>query len=397
MNILEGIRVLDFGRFIAGPFCAALLADYGADVIRFDRLGGSEDRFIVPVTSGGEGAFFLQVNRNKRSIAVDLGSAEGRTIVEKLVRTADVVVANVPPRSLASLGLDYDTLCKLKPNIVLTASTAFGLHPELRDKTGFDGVGQAYSGAVHISGTPDQPMKAMVPVVDFATAMACAFGTVLALYERRSSGLGQEVQASLLQTGLNLSSGALIEESLLKLDRGASANRSPNYGPSDIFRVKDGWIIVQVLGEQLFNRWAMLIGKPQLVEDPRFRDDRLRGEHGQQLSELMSVWCQGQTRSQALAELEKARIPAGPVNSPRQVLEDAAVRASGAFHDITFPGASRPVPLASPPVSMTRTPPQIRSRPPLAGEHTAELLAEIGYSAESIIEMRSRGIIGVHV
>jgi formyl-CoA transferase len=393
MSILEGIRVLDFGRFIAGPFCAALLADYGADVIRVDRLGGSEDRFIVPVTDGGEGAFFLQVNRNKRSIALDIGSPDGRTIIEKLVRTADVVVANMPLRSLASLGLDYETLRRLKPDIILTASSAFGLHPSLRDKTGFDGSGQAISGAVHLSGTPDQPVKAMVPVVDFATAMACAFGTALALYERRTSGLGQEVQASLLQTGLNISSGALIEEAILGLNRSSTLNRSPNYGPSDIFRVTDGWIIVQCLGEEMFRRWAELVGFPGLLDDPLFQDDRGRGEHGEHLSDIMSAWCRGRTRSQALAELEKARIPAGPVNSPRQVLDDPAVRASGAFHDIAYPGAARPVPLAAPPASMTRTPPRIRLRPPLAGEHTAELLAEIGYSADSIIDLRTRGIV----
>jgi formyl-CoA transferase len=157
----------------------------------------------------------------------------------------------------------------------------------------------------------------------------------------------------------------------------------------------DGWIIVQCLGEEMFRRWTALVGNPGLVDDPRFKDDRARGEHGQHLSGIMSIWCHGRTRSQALAELEKARIPAGPINSPRQVLEDAAVRASGAFHEITYPGAARPVPIAAPPASLTRTPPRIRSRPPLAGEHTADLLAEIGYSADSIFDLRARGILGV--
>ena len=161
MNILEGIRVLDFGRFIAGPFTAALLADYGADVIRIDRVGGSEDRFIMPVTEQGEGAFFLQVNRNKRSITLDLESAQGREVLQKLVRTADVVVANMPPRTIESLGLSYESLRQLKPDIILAASSAFGSHPAVRGRTGFDGVGQAMSGAVHLAGLPDQPMKAM--------------------------------------------------------------------------------------------------------------------------------------------------------------------------------------------------------------------------------------------
>jgi len=248
MKVLEGIRVLDFGRFIAGPFCAALLADFGADVIRIDRVGGSEDRYIVPVTEQGEGAFFLQVNRNKRSLTLDIDAPEGRDIVRQLVRSADVVIANMPARTLENLGLDYESLRQIKPDIILTATSAFGSQPAVRHKTGFDGSGQSMSGAVYMAGLPEQPMKAMVPVVDFATAMACAMGTVLALYERRASGQGQEVGASLLRTGLNMASGTLIEEAVLQPGRQATMNRSPNYAPSDIFRTRDGWIIVQVIG-----------------------------------------------------------------------------------------------------------------------------------------------------
>jgi crotonobetainyl-CoA:carnitine CoA-transferase CaiB-like acyl-CoA transferase len=393
VKVLEGIRVLDFGRFIAGPFCAALLADFGADVIRIDRVGGSEDRFIMPVTDHGDGAFFLQANRNKRSIAVNLDSAEGKAVVEKLVRTADVVVANMPPRTIENLGLAYDTLRKLKRDIILTASSAFGLHPAVRERIGFDGVGQALSGAVHLTGFPDQPMKAMVPVVDFATAIACALGTVLALYERKSSGLGQEVTASLLQTGLNFASGTLIEEAILHLNRAATANRSPNYGPSDIFRVKDGWIIVQVLGPAMFSRWARLMGKPELVNDSRFGNDRQRGEHGELLSALMGEWCIQRTRADCLVALEQARIPAGPVYSPRETLEDELIGASGAFQWIHYPGVKQAVPIAVPPVSMTRTPPAITRRPPMAGEHTDEVLQELGYSGDAIMQMRTRGIL----
>lgn len=393
MKVLEGIRVLDFGRFIAGPFCSALLADFGADVIRVDRVGGSEDRFIMPVSEHGEGALFLQVNRNKRSITLDLDSAEGKEVVDKLLQTTDVVVANMPPRTIASLGLDYESLRKIKPDIILTASSAFGSDPAVRDRVGFDGVGQSMSGAVHMAGLPDHPMKAMVPVVDFATAISCALGTVLALYERRTSGTGQEVGASLLHTGLNLASGSLIEEAVLKLDRKATVNRSPNYGPSDIFRVKDGWIIVQVIGPAMFKRWARTIGKPGLVEDSRFEDDKKRGEHGPLLSEFMAEWCAQRTREQSLAELEKERIPAGPVNSPRQALEDEVIRASHAFHWVRYPGVEEDVPIVVTPISMSRTPPSIDRRPPTAGEHTGEVLQQLGYSRDAIVNMRNRGVV----
>ncbi|MBO9353956.1 CoA transferase [Bordetella petrii] len=388
MKVLEGIKVLDFGRFIAGPFCAALLADYGADVIRIDRVGGGEDRYIVPVTEQGDGALFLQINRNKRSMTLDVNSPEGREIVRKLVLGTDVVVANMPPRTLQSLGLDYAALCRIKPDIILVASNAFGDAAAVRDRVGFDGVGQALSGAVHIAGTPEQPQKAMVPVVDFSTAFACALGVMLALYERQRSGLGQEVGASLLCTGLNMASGALIEEALLGLDRQATLNRASSYAPSDIFKATDGWFITQVISRPMFKRWTQLVGRPELLDDPRFADDTLRGRNGEFLSNVMSAWCKEKTLAEALAALEQARIPASPVNSPRQVLQDETVRAADLIHWMDYPGAPKKVPIFATPVSLSRTPPEIRQRPPLTGEHTDEILAELGMDAGTISRLR---------
>lgn len=394
MKVLEGIRVLDFGRYIAGPFCAALLADYGADVIRIDKVGGSEDRFIMPVSEQGEGAQFLQVNRNKRSITLEIGSEAGKEVVRKLVKTADVVVANMPPRVIHSLGLDYETLRSIKPDIILTASSAFGSEPAVRDRTGFDGVAQCSSGFVHLSGLPDHPMKAMAPVIDYGTALSCALGTMMALYERKSSGVGQEVGASLLHTALTISSATLIEEAVLRVDRKATMNRAPHYAPSDLFRTKDGrWIMVQIIGPAMFERWTHIVDRPELLDDPRFADDIKRGDHGEAISAIMADWCAQYTCDEALALLEKARVPGGPVNSPRQVLEDENIRAANVFWPVEYPGVKAPVPLVATPVTLSRTPPNVERRPPMAGEHTEEVLKEIGYSLAQIADLRTRGVV----
>src|SRR4051812_41858857 len=326
MAIFRGIRVLDFGRYVAGPWCAALLGDLGAEVIRIEKRGGSEDRFVGPVADGGEGALFLQINRNKKSMTLDPATPAGREVVRRLIATADVVVANLPPQRLRALGLDWATVSQLRPSLVLTTVSAFGGGGPYEERLGFDGIGQAMSGGMYLSGHPGEPMRAYVPWVDFGTAGLAAFATVAALYERHTTGLGQHVEASLLQTALGAANAPLIEQQVRTLDRVASGNRSQTTGPSDAFRTTDGWVVVQVIGQPLFARFAALIGAPELLEDPRFADDNARGIHGAELSDRMARWCASRTTADVVAALERAQIPAGPVHSPAQTLADPHVR-----------------------------------------------------------------------
>ena len=183
-GVLEGVRVLDFGRYIAGPYCATLLAEFGAEVIRVEKRDGSEDRFVAPVGEGGEGALFLQINRNKKCITLDPMKPEGQEVMRRLVTTADVVVANLPPQTLRAMKLDYESLKAIKPDIILTTATAFGGPGPWSDRVGFDGVGQVMSGSVYMTGAGDPPYRAAVNWVDFGTALHCAFGTLAALIER---------------------------------------------------------------------------------------------------------------------------------------------------------------------------------------------------------------------
>ena len=299
-GILESYRVLDFGRYIAGPFCGMLLGDYGAEVIRIERVDGSEDRYLQPVTTKGEGSMFLQLNRNKLGFTLNPRKPEGKKIIEKLVKTADIVIANLPDSTLKSMNIDYDSLRSINPKIILTSNTAFGTTGPYSERVGFDGVAQAMSGAMDMTGEPGTPSKAFSPYVDFCTASLAAFGTLLAILEREKTGKGQRVETSLLTTALTMPKNLVMEQKLLNKNRIASNNRAQTSAPADTFQTKDGWILVHTVGQPLFERWVKLMNEPEWVDDPRFKDDISRGDNGELISKRMAEWCKSRTSKEVL-------------------------------------------------------------------------------------------------
>ena len=392
-QILQGIRVLDFGRYIAGPFCGTLLGDLGADVIRIEKIDGSEDRFLSPVTETGDGALFMQLARNKKSLTLNPMKPEGRDVVKKLVSTADVVLANLPPDTLEKMGLDYESLTQIKPDIILTMISAFGRGGPYSNRVGFDGLGQAMSGNMYMSGTPEQPVKAYAPFIDFGTASLAAFGTMAALFERQKTGKGQIVEGSLFNTALTMMNGTAIEQAALKNNRVATLNRSQTSAPADTFKTKDGWVLVQSVGGPLFERWANLMGEDHWLKDEKYKTDISRGDNGEAISERLALWCAERTSREVLDAMEEARLPAGPVMTPQQVLEDPHIAAKGLFQPVEYPGLKRPAPLMKTPVELSETPGEIRSRPPTLGEHTNEIMEELGYSEKEISELKQKRVI----
>jgi crotonobetainyl-CoA:carnitine CoA-transferase CaiB-like acyl-CoA transferase len=394
-GVLDGIRVLDFGRYIAGPFCAALLGDLGAEVIRIERLGGGEDRGMIPVGAGedGGGAMFIAMNRNKLGMTLDPAAPAGREIVRKLVATADVVVANLPPRVLRSLALDLDSLRQTKPDIILTTVTGFGAGGRLSNKHGFDGIGQAMSGAVYLSGMPEQPIMTKVPWVDFGTAFLSAFGTLAALMERGKTGRGQKVEGALLRTAIAISNAMLMEQALTGVDRVATVNRGFNNAPGDVYRCADGWIVTTVIGLPMFKRWCEMIGEGHWLSDKRFADDQSRADNGEIIAKRMSQWCANKTCAEALAALETANIVAGQVYSPQQALDEPHIRDAGLLAEREFPGIPGALPLAPTPIDLSETPGTYRRRAPLVGEHTDEILRSLDYSAAEIAALREEKVV----
>jgi crotonobetainyl-CoA:carnitine CoA-transferase CaiB-like acyl-CoA transferase len=285
------------------------------------------------------------------------------------------VVANLPPEVLRGLALDLESLRRVKPDIILTTVTAFGAGGPWSHKHGFDGIGQVMCGSAYLTGTPEQPLRAAVAWVDFGTASLAAFGTLAALMERQKTGRGQKVEGALLRTAVAFNNPTLVEQQVICPDRVATVNRGQTSAPSDLFRTRDGWIIAYAIG------------------GPMFKDDQARGDHGEIISRRMAEWTAERSTAEALAALEKAQIPAGPLYSPQQALEDAHIRAAGLLQDRDYPGLPRPAPLAPTPVDLSETPGRFRHRAPMLGEHTDAILSALGYRPDEIRELRAQNVI----
>ncbi|MEM9606648.1 MAG: CoA transferase [Actinomycetota bacterium] len=393
MELLAGVRILDFGRYIAGPFCAALLGDLGAEVIRVERVGGGEDRFVGRIAEDGSGPMFLQVNRGKRSLTLDPSSEEGREVVRRLVPTADVVVANLPRRGLRALGLDIESLRALRADVILTAISTFGNDGPDADRVGFDGIAQVMSGGAYLTGRPGDPTKFYSPWVDFLTATNAAYGTLAALWHRERTGEGQVVEGALLRSALGVTNFLLSEQEQLDVNRVPEGSRTQTGAPADVFPTTDGAVIVQVIGDPLFARLATLVGHEEWIGDPRYAGDDARAEHRDELGAAMAEWCRRRTTDEAIDQLGEARVPAGPVRSPQEALDDPHARAVGWWKRHAYPSLHADALVMGFPVGMSETEPAIDRRAPTVGEHTDEVLGELGYGAAEIDDLRRAGVI----
>ena len=393
MLLLNDVRVLDFGRFIAGPFCGALLGDLGADVIRVEKTIGSEDRFTSPVTENGDGSAYMQLNRNKRGLTLNPKKPNGQIILKKLIESADVVIANLPPDTLASMGLDYENLRKIKPDIILTTSTAFGSEGPYGQRVGFDGVAQAMSGNMYLTGHENEPMRNYFPYVDFTTASLNAMATLAAIIHKMKTGEGQHVQGALLASAITIANGTLIEQQQLNNNRTATGNRGQTSAPVDAFQTKDGWILVQVVGDPLYARWAALMGEDQWITDPKYANDEVRGNNSADISQRMQEWTSQRSTTEAIESLEAARIPCGEVLSPQAALDNEQVAAMNFLPPTDYPGLAKPAAVARMPIDFSAINTAIRHRAPILGEHTNEILDSLGFTSQDIESFRKEGSI----
>jgi crotonobetainyl-CoA:carnitine CoA-transferase CaiB-like acyl-CoA transferase len=392
---LDGLRVLDLSRVLAGPYCTMVLADLGADVVKVERPGtGDDTRRWGPPYAGGEAAYFLAVNRTKRSCAVDLARGEGRAVARRLAERADVVIENFRAGSAERLGLSYAQLREGNPGLVHCSLTGFGSDREPPGRPGYDFVVQAESGLMSITGEPGgEPVKVGVALVDVLAGIHAAVGILAALRARDRTGNGDRVEVPLLDAALaslvNVAQGALVTGS----EPARYGNAHASIVPYQSFRTADGWIAVAAGNDDLYRRLCAAIARPELAADERFGTNPDRVRNREALVPLLAEVLATRPSDEWLTELEAAGVPAGKVRPVLDAFAAAAAAGRAATTTVDHATAGR-LELVDTPIRLgsgSRTP----TAPPLLGEHTAEVLAELGYGSAEIERLARDGVIRV--
>jgi crotonobetainyl-CoA:carnitine CoA-transferase CaiB-like acyl-CoA transferase len=391
---LQDVRILDLSRFISGPYCTQILADMGAEVIRIEKVGGGDDRFLGPFAPNGESMGVMVYSRNKRGITLNIRTEEGRDLFRRLVKVSDVVLENFTAGYLESLEIGYEDLSKVNPGIIFASITAYGRYGPYAAKGGFDQIVQGMSGMMYVTGHPgDPPTKAGVSLNDYGAAIYNALGIVLALRHRDKTGEGQQIDVSLFDTAISFMETIIPEYKVNHRVRPQIGNRRPYTAPTDTYRAKDGYVSISISTEGLWRRFTKLIGREDLTNDPRFTGNANRAVNQQYLNNLAAAWVADKTVEEVLRLLDEAHIPCGTVQTITEVVEDPQVKAREMIVDIEHPGAGS-VPLPGIVIKMSKTPGEIRSPAPLAGQHNEEVYRELlGLSQEEIEELRHRGVI----
>jgi crotonobetainyl-CoA:carnitine CoA-transferase CaiB-like acyl-CoA transferase len=391
---LDGVRVLDLSRVLAGPFCGMLLSDLGADVVKIEDTGSGDESRTWPPHKDGESAAFLVINRNKRDMTLDLKAPEGVEVLKRMVATADVLIENFRTGTMESFGLGYDTLAAINPRLIYCSVSAFGRTGPRKDAAGYEALMQAFSGIMSITGEPDgAPLRCGVSFLDLTTGIFCAFGIVNALLHRVRTGLGQRVDGSLLETAVTLlnyhAEGYLLTGAQPK----PLGSSHPSLSPYRTFKCRDGqWVFIAGANDRFWQRLAPALGLPHMASDPRFAVNIERVKNRRELEEALEVAIAKHDREPLLKVLEEAGVPATPVNTVAQVMEDPQTAARAMIQRVVHPRLGE-IPVVGTPVKFSRMKAGVRTPAPQQGEHTDQVLAEYGYSSSDIAALRAKKVV----
>ena len=377
MQPLHGIRVLDLSRVLAGPYCTMVLGDLGADVIKVESPEGDETRGWGPPFAAGESAYYLCVNRNKRSVIVDFKTEDGRAVLHRLVERSDVLVENFRPGTLARYGLDFASATGINPALIYCSITGFGQTGPLRDKPGYDFMIQAMGGLMSITGEPDgEPMKVGVAVADMFAGQNAVIAILAALQARTHTGRGQHLDLSLFdsQVGMlaNVASNFLLSGNLPK----RYGNAHANIVPYQSFQASDAWFVLAVGNDRQFEKLCGMIGRSDLATDARYALNADRVTHRDELLAILTPVFLTRTSGEWLSALDAAGIPCGPINTLNKVFEAPQAKARGMLIEMEHSTIGN-LPLVGSPLKFSETPVEYRRPPPRLGEHTQEVLKEL--------------------
>jgi len=386
---LHGIRILDFTHVLSGPFGTSLLGDLGAEIIKVEPPGGDRVRLSGPPFQGGESAYFLCVNRNKKNISIDLKKPEAGDVVRRLIKECDVFVENFRPGVMDRLGFGYEDMIKIKPDLIYSSMTAFGKEGPYKDNPAFELIIQALTGLVDVTTPPGgDPAKIQIQVVDLCTGMFLAFGTLAALYHKLATGKGQRVETSLLESTLAMMANlAGIYFMTGKVPTGMGS-RNPQAFPSQAFKTKDGYFVM--VGH--WDRLCTALGKPEWIDDPDLGRNAYRVEHYEEMTALVESITKTKSTQAWLEILNENQVAAGPINTVEEALEDPGVKATGLVKTIDHQKAGK-IKLLDKPWHLSESCGGLRLPPPSYGQHTSEVLLEYGFSAPEIEQLKQNQVI----
>jgi len=391
--ILQGIRVLDLSSIVAGPTASMILSDFGADVIKVERAGGEDGRSMGP-HRGEWGAYFVALNRGKRSITLDLSKPEGRAVVLRLAENSDVFLENFRGGKAAALGLDEPAIRARRPNIIYASLSAYGPSGPDYTKPGYDAVLQARTGIMSVTGTgAGHPMRTGVSILDMTTGTWIALGILAALLERQRSGQGQRVDASLFQTGIAFMAYHLVYRQFAGVDPQPQGARHKAFAPYGSLPTGDGQIMLGISGDRQFERLCKALGHDEWATDPRFRRNPDRVANVDELENLIGAVLRTQPTSHWVALLDECDIANDPIQSPWQVLQDPQAAALHLFNTVNISG-QEPFLLPRLPIDLSLTPPAFQGPPPATGQHGRVILREAGYSDPDIDALVESGAVG---
>jgi crotonobetainyl-CoA:carnitine CoA-transferase CaiB-like acyl-CoA transferase len=394
MRPLDGVRVVDLTRVLAGPYATMLLADMGAEVIKVEEPQRGDDTRAWPAFAGGESTYFMSVNRGKKSLTLDLKPEAGKAVLGRLLAGADVLVENFRPGTLARLDFGWEAVHARHPRLVYCSISGFGESGPEAGRPGYDLIVQGESGVMDLTGFPDgPPVKFGASIADLASGTMAAHGVVLALLARERTGAGQKVEIAMLEVMAAL----LTYQGQAYLTTGVSPRRKGNQHPSivpyEVFEAADGYLTVGVANNSLWSRFCQAIGEPALAGDPRFDTEVKRVENRDTLVPLLGRIFARAPVAEWLARLDAAGVPAGKIKSVGEALDSEHLRARGAIVTVTHPTAG-PMRMVGPPIRLHGTPAEAATPAPLLGEHTDEILTKVlGYSAEAVAALRGAGVV----